>query len=251
MDRFVEFLKTLLVIVGCLFVLFLNALLQLARWLFGKLIGPLTCITVVLIGASAAGRDWALLSAAGQPAVGATRQATEVPRKWLDDYAEAYRLHQETRAPLLIYFTMGNCPHCTRCRNEVWLNQDVQRRIAGQYVLCWCKLSDATRELWRRYEVKGAPTIIVATHEPKTRRLVGFHPAADVIAWLDGADVQRATVADQPTRVGIVWRFEDPRLLVAPQPAGTVWSSVSGGWAQPAQAWQGSSAPCPRCRNCR
>lgn len=96
--------------------------------------------------------------------------ATGLPTRTL---AEAKAMAKEQSKPLLIDFSAYWCPTCRRLDREVLSSNAVKQKINDQYIFVRVDSeADGTRDLMKRYEIYGFPSLVVTDAEGRLIRRI-------------------------------------------------------------------------------
>lgn len=102
--------------------------------------------------------------------------------KYINNLSNAKRISQKEDKPILLIFSMENCPHCDTLKDEI------KNRSIKDFVICILK-TESNIPLMREYNIALFPTSVIL--EPKLfrhsedDRFVGY--SADYWKWLDSS----------------------------------------------------------------
>jgi thiol:disulfide interchange protein DsbD len=101
--------------------------------------------------------------------------------KWNEDFQSAIAESKKTNKPMFVYFWTSWCSYCKQLESETFTNQDVQSKIAENYIPVKID-GDTNPELCSRYNVLGFPTImIIDSNEKKLDFIEGFYPPSELL----------------------------------------------------------------------
>lgn len=117
--------------------------------------------------------------------------------KWLQRYDKALEQAEETGKPVLVNFTGSDwCGFCIRQEDEVFSTDEFKAWAEENVVLLELdfprskeqsdELKQQNRELQRKYEVRGFPTVLVLNAEGEAiERYVGYRPGMGAEKWIE------------------------------------------------------------------
>jgi len=101
--------------------------------------------------------------------------------KWNENFQSAVEESKKTNKPMFVYFGTSWCYYCKQLESETFTNQDVQNKIAENYIPVKVD-GDTNPELCSIYNVFGFPTIVIIdSNEKKLDFIEGFHSPRDLL----------------------------------------------------------------------
>ena len=101
--------------------------------------------------------------------------------KWNENFQSAIAESKKSNKPMFVYFGTSWCHYCKQLESETFANQDVQNKIAENYIPVKVD-GDTNPELCSIYNVFGFPTImIIDSNEKKLGFIEGFHSATELL----------------------------------------------------------------------
>lgn len=81
---------------------------------------------------------------------------------WVDNFVSAQKQSAITGKPIILYFTGKWCVPCRVMKRRVWADEEVESLVNAQFIPLSIDLdSPDNAELLTRYNVRGAPVVIV------------------------------------------------------------------------------------------
>ncbi len=81
---------------------------------------------------------------------------------WADNFVSAQKQSAVSGKPIILYFTGKWCVPCRIMKRQVWADKEVEELVNAQFIPLSIDLdSPDNAELLTRYNVRGAPVIIV------------------------------------------------------------------------------------------
>ena len=101
--------------------------------------------------------------------------------KWNENFESAINESKKLNKPMFVYFGTSWCPYCKQLESETFTNQDVQNKIAENFIPVKVD-GDVNPELCSKYNVLGFPTIIIIDSNGKKMDLIeGFHSPTELL----------------------------------------------------------------------
>ena len=101
--------------------------------------------------------------------------------KWNENFASAIAESEKTNKPMFVYFGTSWCPYCKQLESETFTNQDVQKKIAENFIPVKVD-GDVNPELCSKYNVMGFPTIIlIGSNGKKLDSIEGFYSPTELL----------------------------------------------------------------------
>ncbi len=121
--------------------------------------------------------------------------AANAKLNWMTNYQEALAKAKAEKKPLLLFFTGSDwCGWCHKLENEVLDTMDFSDAAAGKFVFVLVdfpmksaidsKIASQNKELQKKYDVKGFPTIILLDDSENQIGTTGYRPGG-AKAYLD------------------------------------------------------------------
>ena len=104
---------------------------------------------------------------------------------------EAAKKAKEGNKLLFVYFTGPNCPACDLLKEETFSKESVQKFVKEGFVPVKVYYGEGdSKELFKKYEIRGIPQVIIMDAEKKeVVRIIGFKVAREFLkAIKDGMD---------------------------------------------------------------
>ena len=100
---------------------------------------------------------------------------------WNENFQSAISESEKTNKPMFVYFEASWCPYCKQLESETFTNQDVQNKIAENYIPVKVD-GNSNPELCSRYNVFGFPTIVIIdSNGEKLDVIKGFHSPSELL----------------------------------------------------------------------
>lgn len=145
------------------------------------------------------------------PSFVAFAQSAEVP--WRTDLNAGLEEARQRGVPVWLQFTGSWCGGCQRMSSEVFPRPEVAGRARDSFVPILLA-ADANESLVERLGITGIPATVILTPEGQVAaQHIGFAPAEDLTAFLDGAKA-RAVPAPRKAPLPIAMAGKCPVTLV-------------------------------------
>lgn len=100
---------------------------------------------------------------------------------WNENFQSAIVESKKSNKPMFVYFKASWCPYCKQLESETFKNQDVQNKIAENYIPVKID-GDTNPELCSKYNVLGFPTIVIIdSNEEKLNFIEGFYTSTELL----------------------------------------------------------------------
>lgn len=114
-------------------------------------------------------------------------EASPAKLNWVTNYEEALNTAKSEKKPLLLFFTGSDwCGWCHKLENEVLDTMDFSDAAASKFVFVMVdfpmkkaqdpKLAQQNKELQKKYDVKGFPTVILIDAQQNQIGVTGYRP---------------------------------------------------------------------------
>lgn len=107
--------------------------------------------------------------------------------KWYTNFDEAQKVAQKDNKPIFLLFTgHGWCPYCVKLEKEVLKKSEFADRVGSKYIFVdldfprnkpqSAAIAQQNDRLYKRYGIKGFPTVVVINPQGKKLAQTGYQP---------------------------------------------------------------------------
>lgn len=87
----------------------------------------------------------------------------------------------ESSGPVMVFFGAERCPVCKELAPVV---DEIADEYTGRLKVCWVDV-DGYRSLFKRFRLRGIPTLLLFKNGEVEERIGGLHPKEELVSKID------------------------------------------------------------------